>query len=109
MSKDDGGERRTAASEQTSRFGALVRERRRAIGMTQEDLAFATGLGRRFIIELEAGKPTCQLGRALIAASAVGLRVVDLLADVRTENELLPDLTLDLPAELPDDEPEAAP
>jgi DNA-binding XRE family transcriptional regulator len=59
------------------RFGALVREKRIALGLRQEDLAFATGLGRRFIIELEAGKATCQLGKALAVAAAVGLRPVD--------------------------------
>lgn len=101
MTEDNGEEPPSPGSEQASRFGALVRESRRAIGMTQEDLAFATGLGRRFIIELEAGKPTCQLGRALIAASAVGLRVVDVLTRDAATAEL-PDLP-DLPAD--DSEP----
>lgn len=108
MRKNHSGEQRSASSEQTSRFGALVRERRRAIGMTQEDLAFATGLGRRFIIELEGGKPTCQLGRALIAASAVGIRVVDILARdaAIADRPDLPDLP---PPDLPPDDSEPLP
>jgi len=80
-----------------------VRERREALGMRQDDLALATGLGRRFIIELEAGKPTCQLGKALLVAEAVGLRPLDLMsAGAGDDNALLPDLPDDLP-ELPDD------
>jgi DNA-binding XRE family transcriptional regulator len=67
--KPDTQERR-----QAQRFGALVRERREALRMRQDDLALATNVGRRFIIELEAGKPNCQLGKALVVAAAVGLK-----------------------------------
>jgi transcriptional regulator with XRE-family HTH domain len=85
-----------------SQFGALVRERRETLKMRQDDLALATGFGRRFIIELEAGKPSCQLGRALIAAAAVGLRPFDLMTNLSDDNALLPDLTDDLP-DIPED------
>ena len=33
----------------------------------------------RFLIELEAGKPSCQLGRSLLVAEALGLRLLDIL------------------------------
>jgi transcriptional regulator with XRE-family HTH domain len=79
-------------------FGALVRERREALKMRQDDLALATGVGRRFILELEAGKPSCHLGRSLIVAAAVGLRPFDLMsANSDDDNALLPDLADDLP------------
>lgn len=81
---------------QAARFGELVREHRKALKMNQDDLALATGVGRRFIIDLEAGKSTCELGRSLVVAAAVGLRVFDLLGTKSTDNALLPDL--------PDDE-----
>ncbi len=58
------------------RFGQLIRERRRALGMRQEDLAMATGVGRRFVGELEAGKPTCQLGKALMIAEALSIGIL---------------------------------
>lgn len=58
-------------------FGQLVRQRRQALGLTQRDLATAINTGERFIVDLEAGKPTCQLGKALTAASAVGVQLVD--------------------------------
>lgn len=81
-----------AARDHAARFGALVREHRDAMRMTQDDLALATGVGRRFIIELEAGKPSCQLGKALVVAAAVGLRPFDLMGqNIGDDNALLPD------------------
>ena len=67
----------------------------------------ATGVGRRFILELEAGKPSCQLGRALVVAAAVGLRTFDLMsANNDADNALLPDLIDDLPEPGPEPGPE---
>jgi y4mF family transcriptional regulator len=54
-------------------LGKLIREERRAQGLTQEQLAGLTGVGVRFVRELEAGKDSCQLGRALQVAAALGL------------------------------------
>lgn len=94
----------TAARTQAQHFGALVRERREALKMRQDDLALATGVGRRFILELEAGKQSCQLGRALVVAAAVGLRPFDLMsANSDDDNALLPDLADNLPDDLEDD------
>jgi transcriptional regulator with XRE-family HTH domain len=58
-------------------FGTLIRSRRKALKMRQDQLALATGVGRRFLIDLEAGKPSCQLGRSLVVAEALGLRPTD--------------------------------
>lgn len=55
-------------------FGAMVAHARKALGLTQRDLALAINTGERFIVDLEAGKPTAQLGKALAAAKAVGIR-----------------------------------
>ena len=63
-----------------SAFGSLIRSRRKALNMRQDELALATGVGRRFLIDLEAGKPSCQLGRSLLVADALGLRLTDILA-----------------------------
>lgn len=59
------------------RLGNLIRSRRQALGMTQRDLALAVNVGERFIVDLEGGKPTCQLGRALVVARGVGIRLCD--------------------------------
>jgi len=67
------------ASQAALAFGSLIRVRRKALKMRQDQLALATGVGRRFLIELEAGKPSCQLGRSLLVADALGLRLTDML------------------------------
>lgn len=54
-------------------LGRLVRIKRLALKLTQQQLAERTGVGRRFICELEAGKPTIELGKALAACQALGL------------------------------------
>jgi HTH-type transcriptional regulator / antitoxin HipB len=56
-------------------LGSAISRARKALGITQRDLALAINAGERFIVELEAGKPTAQLGKALAAAHAVGLRL----------------------------------
>jgi transcriptional regulator with XRE-family HTH domain len=68
------------ASESALAFGSLIRSRRKAMKMRQDQLALATGVGRRFLIDLEAGKPSCQLGRSLLVAEALGFRLTDILA-----------------------------
>lgn len=67
------------AAEVARAFGLLTRSRRKALNMTQDQLALATGVGRRFLIDLEAGKTTCQLGLSLVVAQALGLRATDML------------------------------
>lgn len=56
-------------------FGALVRAARRRQKLTQRQLALAVGSGERFIVELEGGKETARLGKALQVARALGLRL----------------------------------
>lgn len=64
----------TASGEDEARaFGQLLRERRKALGLRQEDVVLATGVGRRYLIELEAGKPTARLGPALMIARQLGI------------------------------------
>ncbi|GGE33760.1 hypothetical protein GCM10007276_08880 [Agaricicola taiwanensis] len=56
-------------------FGLLIRTERKAQKLTQEQLAGLTGVGVRFVRELEAGKESCQFGRALQVAASLGLTV----------------------------------
>jgi DNA-binding XRE family transcriptional regulator len=58
-------------------FGAALARARKGLELTQRELALAIGVGERFIVDLEAGKPTAQLGKALAAAKAAGMRIVD--------------------------------
>src|SRR2546423_254213 len=74
-------------------FGALIRTRRKQLKMRQSDLALATGVGRRFLIELEAGKPSCQLGRSLAVTEALGLKLIDMPVSGTTLDLDLPDFS----------------
>lgn len=78
-------------------FGAIVRGRRKALKLRQDQLALATGVGRRFVIELEAGKPSCHLGRSLLVADALGLTAADLLGAGAAAPELPDDAELPEP------------
>ena len=82
------------ASEVALAFGSLIRSRRKALKMRQDQLALATGVGRRFLIDLEAGKSSCQLGRSLLVADSLGLRLANILTagDLSATAQELPDL-----------------
>jgi DNA-binding XRE family transcriptional regulator len=58
-------------------FGLMVRTKRRAMKMKQDELALVSGVGVRFIHDLEAGKPSCQLGKALAVGRVLGISIVD--------------------------------
>ena len=46
-------------------LGALIRDRRSHLGMDQASLAKAVGTSRKWLIEVEKGKPTAQIGLIL--------------------------------------------
>ena len=56
-------------------IGTAIRTERRAQGLRQDELAAAANVGVRFLIELEAGKETEQLGKTLAVLSALGIEV----------------------------------
>lgn len=56
-------------------LGATIRTRRKQLKVTQKDLALTCGTGLRFIIDLEKGKPTCQIGKILQVLRALGLKL----------------------------------
>jgi y4mF family transcriptional regulator len=53
-------------------IGAIVRTSRKAQRLRQDQLAGAAGVGLRFIVDLEAGKPTAQIGKTLLVLQALG-------------------------------------
>ena len=59
---------RTAAE-----LGAALRAQRKAQGLTLEQLSGLSGLGMRFLSELERGKATAELGKTLQVATLLGL------------------------------------
>ena len=56
-------------------IGKLIRETRKRLGVTQRDLALTSGTGLRFVIDLEKGKETCQIGKALTILNTLGIKV----------------------------------
>ncbi|MBP7703780.1 MAG: helix-turn-helix transcriptional regulator [Caulobacter sp.] len=56
-----------------SAIGDAVKQARKGLGLRQDELAAAAGVGLRFLVELERGKPTVQLDRTLAVLAAVGL------------------------------------
>ena len=56
-------------------IGKLIRETRKNLGVTQRDLALTSGTGMRFVIDLEKGKETCEIGKALRILNTLGIKV----------------------------------
>lgn len=56
-------------------IGEMVRTTRKSMKLTQPDLALTSGTGLRFIVDLENGKPTCQIGKALQVLNALGISI----------------------------------
>lgn len=56
-------------------LGRLIRAERRRQKLRQGELAALAGVGNRFLSDLENGKPTVELGRALQVMSMLGLTV----------------------------------
>jgi y4mF family transcriptional regulator len=54
-------------------IGAAVRRARKAASLRQDDLAGLAGVGTRFLIELEAGKPTMRLDKLLAVLATLGI------------------------------------
>ncbi len=63
------------ADRAVSSLGRAVRQRRRALGLTQQALARAAGCGLVFIYHLERGKPSLRLDKLLAILAVLGLDV----------------------------------
>jgi HTH-type transcriptional regulator/antitoxin HipB len=56
-------------------IGNQIRKLRKSQGLTQRELAMTANTAVRFLSELENGKPTCEIGKALQVIECLGLRV----------------------------------
>jgi HTH-type transcriptional regulator / antitoxin HipB len=56
-------------------IGKLIRNTRKSLGVTQKSLATASGTGLRFLIDLEKGKETCEIGKALAILNTLGITI----------------------------------
>lgn len=57
-------------------LGRLVRKVREGRRLSQQEFADLAGVGRRFLSELENGKPTLELGKVLKVANAAGITLL---------------------------------
>jgi len=54
-------------------IGLMARDRRKTLGWTQQDLAGRIGSQKKWVVEFEAGKPTLEAGRMMLAINILGL------------------------------------
>ena len=54
-------------------FGQIIRKRRRELGYTQEFVAEFTGVRVTYISQLERGKKTAEIEKAIMLANVLGL------------------------------------
>lgn len=68
-------------------LGDSVRKARKALRLTQPQVALAAGVGVRFIVDLEAGKPSVRLEQVLRVLQALGATLIlDGLDDIGEED-----------------------
>lgn len=61
--------------ENIAEFGQTVRRVRKSLGLTQQELALTANTAPRFLSDLENGKETCQIGKALHVARCLGIKI----------------------------------
>lgn len=59
-----------------NRIGIFVKEQRKKAGLTQEEFAVRSGLGLRFVRELEQGKETVRMDKVNQALAMFGKEAV---------------------------------
>ena len=57
------------------KLGKMIKKVRKEHRLTQEQLAATTGVGVRFIRELEQGKESCHIGKALTVVAMLGIDI----------------------------------
>ena len=65
-----------------NRIAVFIKENRKAAGLTQEEFALRSGLGLRFLRELEQGKPTVRMDKVNQALAMFEMEAVPGRKDV---------------------------
>lgn len=66
---------------------AFIKERRRALGLTQKDLADRAGVGLRFVRDLEQRKPTLRLDKVNQVLALFGHRMEPVAFRMEVDDE----------------------
>ena len=59
----------------TKKLGAYIKNVRKEQHLTQADLAIAANVGVRFLVDLEKGKETAQIGKVINVCRALGITI----------------------------------
>ena len=59
-----------------NKIAELIKLKRKECGLTQEEFAMRSGLGLRFVRELEQGKPTVRMDKVNQALAMFGMEAV---------------------------------
>lgn len=59
-----------------NKIAEFIKQKRKEVGLTQEDFAIRSGLGLRFVRELEQGKETVRMDKVNQALSMFGMEAV---------------------------------
>ncbi len=59
-----------------NRIAEFIKKRRKEAGLTQEEFALRSGLGLRFVRELEQGKETMRMDKVNVALGMFGMEAV---------------------------------
>ena len=59
-----------------NQIAEFIKARRRAAGLTQKEFALRSGLGLRFVRELEQGKETVRMDKVNTALAMFGMQAV---------------------------------
>ena len=57
-------------------IAVFIKQQRKAVGLTQEEFALRSGLGLRFVRELESGKETVRMDKVNQALAMFGMEAV---------------------------------
>lgn len=59
----------------TKDLADIIKKKRKEQKLTQPQLAGLCNVGVRFIVDLESGKETCQIGRVLYVLDMLGIKL----------------------------------
>ena len=65
----------TTKIDNSEELGQYLLNERKKLNLTQKEIADYTDVGRRFIIELEKGKKTAQIGKIFEVLNGLGLEL----------------------------------
>lgn len=60
----------------SKKLGQIIKNQRKSLGLTQTEVALSCGVGIRFVSDLENGKPSCQIEKALLVMESIGLNLI---------------------------------